>query len=177
MIIFLSDVVTLQEKDMEQTVRKQHYKFTLYRLDTYYHKESKGTRYWLNNEVYYENKTWVNQSNYEEVFSLQFTDESKLKTFLKNRYIKDYSRSFYTNLGVAIKNCNLHNAPDWIAIVSTATSLESITFQLKERKKKNRFPQRRRSRYHDYYASSYDWLAREIKRKKIDAFIKQINEI
>ena len=177
MIIYLSDVVTLQEKHMKDTLKKQHYKFTLYRLETYYYSEKSGKRYWDNDSVYYEEKTWVNHSNYTEVFSVNFSDENKLKSFLKERYKNEYSCSFYTDLGKAIKNCNLHDANKWISIITTSTSENRIFFQLKERKKKNRFPARRKSRYHDYYASSYDWLAKEIKRKRINQFINEINEI
>lgn len=161
---------------MKKTLKKQHYKFTLYRLETYYSTEYKGLKYW-DNSSYFAEKTWINQSNYKEVFSLNFTDEQKLKAFLKERYEEDYNVQFCTTLGFAIKNSNLDNARKWMAIVSTSTSENNISFQLRERKKVNKFPKKRRSRYHDYYASSYDWLAREIKRKKIDEFITEINKI
>lgn len=161
---------------MKETLKKQHYKFTLYRLDTYYNSYKPVKRYW-DDSVYYEHTTWINHSNYSEAFSVEFSDEKKLKAFLKERYKNDNSVSFYTNLGIAIKSCNLHNSHDWISIVSTATSEERICFQLKPRKKRNKFPQKRKSRYHDYYASSYDWLAKEIKRKHIDKFVNEINAL
>lgn len=163
---------------MQKTVRKQHYKFTLYRLDTYYYKEC-PTKYWGSDEVYYKEKTWVNQSNYKEVFSVNFTDEEKLKVFLRDRYKNDYIASFYTCLGIAIKNCTVDNAMEYIAIVSTAHTdgLSRIGFELRKEKKANKYRPRRNSRYRDYYRSSYDWLAKEIKRKHIDKFIQEINQL
>lgn len=163
---------------MQQTIRKQHYKFTLYRLDTYYSTEYK-TKMWGSDKVCYREKTWVNQSSYEEVFSLEFTDEEKLKIFLRNRYKHDYIASFYTCLGTAIKNCDVHNAMEYIAIVSTSHTdgYTRIGFELRKRKKDNKYPKRRNSRYRDYYRSSYDWLAKEIKRKHIDNFIQEINQL
>lgn len=161
---------------MQKTVSKQHYKFTLYHLETYYSKECK-TKYWGSDDVYYKEKTWVNQSNYEEVFSLNFSDEEKLKIFLRDRYKYDDIASFYTCLGTAIKNCTVDNAMEYIAIISTAHTdgYNRIGFELRKPKKANKYPQRKNSRYRDYYRSSYNWLAKEIKRKHIDKFINEIN--
>lgn len=177
MITFLSDVVTSQEKEMQKTVLKQNYKFTLYKWETYYCEEVKLPDYWDNDKFVYDKKTWLNQSCYKEVFSLNFSDENKLKKFLKERYPNENSVSFNTTLGHAIKNCNLHNGRDWIAIVSTSTSLDTLSFKLKKSKKVNKYPKRKRSRYFQYYADSYDWLAREIKKKKIEEFIKQTSQL
>lgn len=165
---------------MQKTVKKQHYKFTLYHLETYYFTDYK-TKYWGSDEVYYKEKTWVNQSNYKEVFSLNFTEEKKLKVFLRDRYKDDYVASFYTSLGYAIKSCTVYNAMEWIAIVSSSESealgYPRMGFQLRTRKKENKYPKRRKSRYHDYYKSSYAWLGREIKRKHIEKFIKDTNDM
>lgn len=161
---------------MHDTLKKQHYKFTLYHLETYYSNECKKVR-WTDNSIYFAEKTWVNQSNYKEVFSLNFNEKKELIKFLRDRYKNDFYIYFSTTLGFAIKNNNFHNASEWLAIVSTATSENTLGFQLRERKKRNKFRQRKNSRYHDYYKSSYDWLAREIKRKKIDQFITDINQV
>lgn len=160
---------------MKETLKKQHYKFTIYHLETYYSSERKSVKYWDNNSVYFEKKTWVNHSNYKEVFSLHFSDEKKLKIFLRERYKSDYRITFCTTLGYAIKSSNLDNAREWMSIISTATSQDSIGFQLRERKKKNRFPEKKHSNYRDAYARSYDWLAKEIKRKKINEFNNAVN--
>lgn len=177
MTIFLSDVVTSQEKEMQKTVLKQHYKFTLYHWETYYSEEVKSVAYWDENKFVYNERTWLNQSCYKEVFSLDFYDESQLKSFLKKRYPNENYVSFSTTLGHAIKDCNLHNGREWIAIVSTSTSLDTVSFKLKKSKKVNKYPKRKRSRYVQYYAASYDWLAREIKKKKIEEFIKQTSQL
>lgn len=165
---------------MQNTVKKQHYKFTLYHLETYFFTDYK-TKYWGSDEVYYKEKTWVNQSNYKEVFSLNFTDEKKLKVFLRDRYKDDYTAYFYTKLGYAIKSCTVYNAMEWIAIISSSES-EALGyprrgFKLRNRKKENKYPQRRKSRYHDYYKSGYAWLGREIKRKHAEKFFKEINDV
>lgn len=159
------------------TLAKQHYKFTLYQLETYYSEDFKRTRTWGDNSIYFEEKTWVNESSYKKVFSLDFHDERALKKFLKQRYKNQSSFYFCTNLGYAIKNNNVHNASEWISIISTATNEKTIFFQLKERKKVNKFPKKKKCRYSDYYKSDYDWMAREIKAKKINQFIMDINEL
>lgn len=162
---------------MQKTVLKQHYKFTLYKWETYYSEDVKRPAYWDVDKFVYEERTWLNQSCYQEVFSLNFSDESKLRSFLKSRYPNENYVSFSTTLGHAIKDSNLHNGRDWIAIVSTSTSLDTVSFKLKKSKKVNKYPKRKRSRYFQYYAASYDWLAREIKKKKIEEFIKQTSTL
>lgn len=173
MIIFLSDVVTLQEKAMHNTVLKQHYKFTLYQWETYYCEEIKRPDYWDENKFVYDERTWLNQSCYKEIFSLNFFDENQLRAFLKTRYPKENHVSFSTTLGHAIKHFHLGNAREWIAIVSTSTSSDTISFKIKKSKKTNKYPKKKKSRYVQYYAASYDWLAKEIKRKKIEQFIQE----
>ena len=175
MIIFLSDVVTLPEKEMKKTVKKQHYKFTFYQLETYYFQECKSYKYWLmDDEPYYEEKTWVNQSNYKEVFSIKFTDEQKLKAFLRKRYQNHDSCSFNTNLGIAIKNCNAHEATRSIVIVSTTTDQNILHFKLRNKKKTNKYPKKRRFHHYDDLDTFKD---KEIKLKKIEKSLEKINKL
>ena len=156
---------------MKKVTLKKHYKFTLYQLKFYYFENVKKIYfdYRGNYDDYYDQiKTTINHSCYSKEFSIDFSDENSLKKFLRKRYKDSKFCSFYTDLGKAIKSDNLNSASEWIAIVSTSSAPDKIGFTLKEPKKKNKFYPRRKNRYGDYYKSSYAWMGREIKNKKLE---------
>lgn len=157
---------------MQKTVLKQHYKFTLYKWETYYSEDVKS--YYWDDKFIYKNKTWLNNSCYKKVFSLNFFDENQLKDFLKKRYPNENYVSFNTTLNNAIKNNTLYNGKKFIAIISTSTDLDIISFKLKKNKKINKYPKKKINR-HFKYCNDYDYFDKEIKRKKIEEFDKNIN--
>ena len=162
---------------MEKMLKKQYYKFTMYTLESYYSIEYFGVRELTVQEPQCNERTWVNQSNYKELFSFKFSDEHKLKKYLKKIYPNDFKVAFPTTIGVSIKGDTRYSAKSFVPVVSTATDEDYVKFQLKPPKAKQMFFRKKRGGKFQSSKNSYNYEGREIKKKLIAKFLDDINGI
>jgi hypothetical protein len=150
---------------MEKTQEKIFYNLTLYKLETYYTKNTSYLPGW-SDDLLYEVKTWVNHSSYSKTWNQKFFDLPSLKKKIKSLYPKDNSVCFHTDLNDAIKTHTLYSAPRHVIVISSSRSYKekTICFQLKNMKKKNTSKQKRKNRY--FYSS--DCWSVDITRKQKD---------